>query len=228
MSDKIISGKNDEAVIDYLLHRRSVPLKQITEPGPSKEQINTILQAASRVPDHGKLFPWYFIVIEGDARAQIGEIIEWAWREQDPHAAPAKLELERERFMRAPTIIGVISRVRMAKHPMWEQILSAGAVCQNLCLAANALGFGTNWLTEWYSYDETFRSELGLGKQDHVAGFVFIGTPSEQPQERDRPDLNEIVTYWQPGTKLKKGENYGHDRVTGWPAQGFDLSKLDG
>ncbi len=224
MSNDIIAAQNSEEVLDYLLKRRSVPVKQLGAPGPDEGQIKTILQAASRAPDHGKLCPWYFLVFSGEAREQVGEIIEWAWREQDNKAAPAKLELERERFMRAPVIVGVVSRIRKAKHPMWEQILSAGAVCQNLCLAANALGFGSNWVTEWYSYNESFRSELGLDEQDHIAGFIFLGTPAEQPAERDRPELNDLVTFWRPGTKVNKGDNYGHEGV-GWPETGFDLKK---
>ncbi len=222
--DDIIAGQPSEEVLTYLRKRRSVPLKLLDAPGPDDTQLQTILEAASRVPDHGRLFPWYFITFSGSAREQIGEILEWAWREQERNAAPAKLELERERFLRAPLIIAVVSRLRKGKHPAWEQILSAGAVCQNLCLAANALGFGTNWLTEWYAYNDTVRAEIGLDQRDHIAGFVYIGTPAAQPEERDRPDLAQIVNEWQPGRKLNKGDQYDHDNF-GFPETGFTFEK---
>jgi nitroreductase len=128
--------------------------------------------------------------------------------------------------MRAPVVIAVISRLREGKHPLWEQILSAGAACQNLCLAANALGFGTHWITEWCAYNEKFRAALGLDERDNIAGFIYIGTPEERPEERDRPDMKEIVTYWQPGKELNKGKNYGHPGM-GLPRAGVTfLSKL--
>lgn len=218
----VIAAKPSPDMLDYLLKRRSVPLKQMGEPGPDDGQIETILKAASRVPDHGKMFPWYFIVFKGEARREAGEMIARAYQQTQPDAAPAKLELEAERFLRAPVVIGVISRIRKGKNPAWEQILSAGAACQNLCLAANALGFGTNWLTEWYAYNNTFRAELGLDPEDHIAGFIHIGTPAAPPEERDRPDIKEIVTDWKPGQKLKKGENYGQPDK-GWPVAGFEL-----
>lgn len=224
MSDTIIAGKKSDELLEYLLKRRSVSIKNLAGPGPDDEQIKTILRAATRVPDHGKLFPWYFIVLRGDARAAAGDLLEFGWREQDRNAAPAKLELERERFLRAPVVIAVVSRIRKSKNPVWEQIMSAGAVCQNLCLAANALGFGSNWVTEWYSYSELVKAEFGLDARDHFAGFVYLGTPAEQPEERERPDLEKIANFWEPGKKIIKGADY--DRDGGWPEAGFDFSGL--
>lgn len=215
MTTPLYSGKHSDDVLDYLLKRRSMKVKYMKDPAPNAEALNTILQAASRVPDHGKLFPWYFLVFTGDARKQAGEALKKAWLSDAPDAAPAKLELEAQRFMRAPIVIGVISRMRRGKHPQWEQMLSAGAACQNLCLAANALGFATNWLTEWYTYNDTFREAIGLDERDHVAGFIYIGTPDGEMEERDRPDLSQIVTHWAPDTPLNKGDNY--DR------EGFDF-----
>lgn len=220
MSDEIIAAEPSEEMFDYLLKRRSCPIKTLKDPGPDKQQIEKILQAASHVPDHGKLFPWYFMVFSGDAREVIGDILQNAWVEKDPNVSMAKLELEAERFLRVPVVIGVISRIRESKHPAWEQFMSAGAVCQNLCLAANALGFGTYWVTEWYAYNDTFRAELGMDEHDRVAGFIYIGTPDKMPEERERPDLNEIVTYWDTLAPLKKGENYGHKGM-GYPEIGF-------
>ena len=140
-------------MISTLLSRRSTPIKHLGGDAPSAEQIQQILQAASRVPDHNKLAPWWFVVFEGDARKEFGEtVLRKAYLAEEPEAAPSKLDLEAERFMRAPLVVAVISRIKEGKAPQWEQILSAGACCYNLCLAANALGFATNWFTEWVAY----------------------------------------------------------------------------
>ena len=221
-TDTLIAAEPSPELIDYLLRRRSVSIKLMTGPGPDQDQISLILRAASRVPDHGKMFPWHFIVFEGDARRQAGELLRQAWLTEEPDAAPAKLDLESERFMRAPTVIAVISRMREGKNPLWEQILSAGAACQNLCLAANALGFGTSWLTEWYAYNAAFKIAVGLDARDHVAGFIYIGEPSEMPEERDRPDLAKITTFWSENIPLNKGMDYGRPGM-GLPKAGFRL-----
>lgn len=223
--DDIIAAKKSPEMLKYLLRRRSCKIKALQEPGPDRAQIETILRAASRVPDHGKLFPWYFIVFEGENREKAADILKKAWLAEHPDAPPAKIELEAARFTRAPVIIAVISRIREGKHPVWEQILSAGASCQNLCLAANALGFATNWLTEWYSYSPVFRQALGLDPQDHIAGFIYIGTPESAPEERPRPDLSGITTWWTPDASLHKGEEYGQTGK-GYPHEGFDFSAL--
>lgn len=223
---ELYCGKPSAELLTYLQARRSCPLKTMGDPGPDDKQIQDILKAASRVPDHGKMFPWHFIVFSGDARAQAGELLAQAWKEENPgQAEPAKLELEAARFTRAPVVIGVISRLREGKHAFWEQILSAGAACQNLCLAANSLGFGTNWLTEWYGYSPAFKTALGLDRRDHVAGFVYIGTPTAMPEERDRPNLAAITTHWTPETTLNKGESYGLPG-TGFPKAGFSVDGL--
>lgn len=201
---ELYAGRSCPAMLDYLLHRRST--KNLTAPGPDWDGIETILRAAARVPDHGKLAPWYFIVLAGDARAQAGELLREAWREREPDASPAKLDLEAERFLRAPVVIGVVSTIRAAKQPSWEQVMSAGAACMNLCLAANALGFATAWLTEWYSYDRVFLDALGVGSADQVAGFIYIGTPSGAVEERARPDLANLTTYWSPASTLRTGQ----------------------
>jgi nitroreductase len=219
-NDAVTAAEPSAEMLDYLQHRRSVSMKLMGEPGPDRQQIETILKAAMRVPDHGKLFPWHFIVFTGDARKQAGELLKKAWLAEEPGAQPAKLDLESGRFLRAPVVIAVVSRMREGKHPLWEQILSAGAAAQNLCLAANALGFGTCWVTEWYAYNETFRQELGLDDRDNIAGFVYIGTPTQLPEERDRPDPAKITTFWEPGAPLNKGEGYGQAGM-GIPKKGF-------
>lgn len=219
-NDALIAAEPSPELQDYLLKRRSVSIKFLKEPGPDRTQISHILKAAMRVPDHGKMFPWYFIVFEGEARRQAGELLKKAWLAEEPGALPAKLDFEGERFLRAPVVIAAVSRVREGKNPIWEQILSAGAAAQNLCLAANAQGFGTCWVTEWCAYSETFRHELGLDERDNIAGFIYIGTPSELPAERDRPDPAQITTFWAPGAALNKGSGYGQ-AGTGLPRKGF-------
>lgn len=220
---ELLCGDPLPAMGDYLARRRSCPLKDMAAPAPSPAQIEDILQSAARVPDHGKMFPWHFIVFSGAARKQAGILLREAWAQENPQQAePAKLELEAERFLRAPLVIGVVSRVREGKHPLWEQILSAGAACQNLCLAANARGYATNWLTEWYSYSPAFKTALGLDARDHMAGFVYIGTATTTPAERDRPAMAAITTHWKPGIALNKGDHYGLPGM-GFPPAGFDL-----
>ncbi len=223
MSD-VIAAKPSPELLDYLLRRRTVETVNLGEPGPSPEQLETILKAAARVPDHGKMFPWYFVVFEGRAREDIGNLLREAYKAEEPGAAEAKLELEAGRFMQAPAVVGVISRIRKGKHPMWEQILSAGAACQNLILASHATGFGAHWLTEWYAYNHIFREKLGLDERDNVAGFIYIGTLKKEPVERDRPDMEKIVTYWQEGVSLNKGDNYDKDGF-GFPPARIDPSK---
>ena len=184
--------------IDLLLRRRSVKPAMLTEPGPSPAQLETILTAAGRVPDHKKLEPWRFIVFEGEARGTFGRIILKACLAEDKETPTAtRLETERTRLLRAPTVVAVVSRVTPNPGaPDWEQILSCGAVCFSMCLAANALGFGTCWITEWYSYSASVHAGLKLAANERMAGFVYIGTADEQLPDRDRPQLAKIVTRW--------------------------------
>jgi nitroreductase len=213
------TGKKCSQTLEYLQKRRSCPLKMMGNIGPTKDEISNILESAARTPDHGKLFPWYFMIFQGDSRKNAGEILRKAWLADNPDTPKAKLDLEAERFMRAPLVISVISRIKRGKHPQWEQILSAGAVCQNLCLAANAMGYGTNWLTEWYSYNDIVRQELGLDQHDNIAGFIYIGKPTDTPEERPRPDIAEITTFWDAlDTPLKKGEIYDKENFD-YPAE---------
>jgi nitroreductase len=184
--------------LELLLKRRSAKAAMLAEPGPSAQQLDTILTAATRVPDHKKLEPWRFIVFEGDARAAFGRVLLKACLAEEKETPSAmRLETERTRLLRAPTVVAVISRVTPnAGAPEWEQVLSCGAACFNLCLAANALGFGTCWITEWYSYSPAVSKALGLATNERVAGFVYIGTAKEGQPDRDRPQLASIVTRW--------------------------------
>ncbi|HZT47692.1 MAG TPA: nitroreductase [Hyphomicrobiaceae bacterium] len=187
-----------QETLEFLLQRRSVKPAMLAEPGPSPDQLQRILTAAARVPDHKKLEPWRFVVFEGEARAAFGRVLSDACAaEEKERPSAARLETERTRLMRAPTVVAVISRVTPnPAAPEWEQVLSCGAVCFNMCLAANALGFGTCWITEWYSYSPAVRARLGLADNERLAGFVYIGTARERQPDRDRPDLARIVTRW--------------------------------
>jgi nitroreductase len=183
------------AALDLLLSRRSGSAKAMTEPGPSVAQLQQILAVAARTPDHGKLFPWRFIVFEGDARRRMGELLVECLLSFEPQALPERIEMERGRFLRAPVVIGVVSRVREAiPIPEWEQILSAGAACQNLVLAAHALGYVANWITEWPAYNPQVKERLGLKPGERIAGFIYVGTSAIALEERLRPVLDKIVT----------------------------------
>jgi nitroreductase len=183
--------------LDLLLSRRSGSAKRMKGPGPSDDQIRTLIQAASRVPDHGKLTPWRFLIFKNQAREQFGELLVRALKQAEPTAGDERIAQERGRFLRAPVVIGVASRVREGVPiPEWEQILSSGAVCQTLLVAAHAMGFVANWITEWYAYDPTVREGLRLKPGERIAGFVYIGHPAEPLEDRPRPSFETIVEEW--------------------------------
>lgn len=179
--------------MDLLLTRRSGSAKAMKAPGPSKSQLDDILRAGARAPDHGKLFPWRFIVFEGKGRERFGAILAGVMEAEGERAK--QVEEERGRLLRAPLVIAVISCAReQNKIPVWEQELSAGAVCQNILVAATALGFVGNWLTEWYAYHPVVKDRMGLKPGERVAGFIYIGTPRDELEERPRPEMDKIVS----------------------------------
>jgi nitroreductase len=181
--------------IAMLRRRRSLPPQGMTGPGPGAEELETLLTIASRVPDHGKLAPWRFLVIEGAARDRLGAIAADLLKTDDAAVSEARLQAERTRFSRAPLVIGIISRAGPhVKIPEWEQVLSAGAVCMNLVTAANAMGFAAAWLTEWCAYDRRFCAAIGLADHEKMAGFVHIGRPNMASEDRPRPALADIVS----------------------------------
>ncbi len=183
--------------LDLLLTRRSGSAKAMTGPGPDAAQLDAILTVATRVPDHGKLTPWRFIVLEGEARGRFGAEMARLFKQANPDAIDEIVALERRRFERAPVVVAVVSRAAgNAKVPEWEQVLSAGASCMALSLAAHALGFTASWLTEWPSYDERVKPVLGLAEKERIAGFVYLGTPAAPLEDRPRPALDSIVTRW--------------------------------
>jgi nitroreductase len=185
------------AALDLLATRRSVKASELTEPGPSAHELAILLTTAARVPDHGKLAPWRFIVFEGDAREAAGAIIAEAFKAKYPDESDDRLAQERGRLTRAPLVIAVVSRAAPhPKIPEWEQVLSSGAATMNLITAAHALGYAANWITEWYAYDRRVLERLGLAEHERITGFVHIGRPLHAPDDRPRPALNEIVTHF--------------------------------
>jgi nitroreductase len=186
------------SIFEFLAARRSVKPDRLAEPGPTPEELRQILTTGARVPDHKKLTPWRFIVFEGDARKSLGEIFAKACEKEDRQPpSPVRLDMERGRFLRAPLVVAVVSSIKARPGaPEWEQILSAGALCFNTCLAANALGFGTSWITEWIAYSATVREALGLGESERIAGFIYMGRPMEKPEERERPEMGKLITHW--------------------------------
>jgi nitroreductase len=181
--------------IDLLKMRRSVKPREMSGPGPSPTELETILTIGARVPDHGKLTPWRFIVFEGDARVRAGEVIAKVFAQKNPHAAPADIDTEKHRLMDAPLVIGVVSFTRPhPKVPPWEQELSAGASAMNIVTAASALGYGACWLTGWFAFDRDVLDGLGLKADEKLAGFIHIGTQTKPSEDRPRPSLADIVT----------------------------------
>ena len=182
--------------LDLLLSRRSGSAKAMVGPGPNPEELRVILQAGARVPDHKKLFPWRFILFEGEGRKRMGDVLgDVLCAEGD--VSDERIAMERGRFLRAPVVIGVVSRVREnIPVPMWEQELSAGAVCQNILLASHALGYVANWLTEWCAFTSSVKETFDLKPGERVAGFIYIGKPAEPLEERVRPDLDKLITHF--------------------------------
>lgn len=180
--------------IDMVLSRRSGSAKRMTGPGPSAAQLDAILTAAARVPDHGKLFPWRFIVFEGEHRAEFGRLLAEVVRMEHDPVSPERVQIEHERFLRAPVVVAVVSSPKEnTPIPEWEQRLSAGAVCMNMLTAAHALGFVANWITEWPAYHPAVLEMLHIRDEEKVAGFIYIGQPAEPLQERVRPDMTTLV-----------------------------------
>ncbi|MBS9477823.1 nitroreductase family protein [Ancylobacter radicis] len=181
--------------LTLLKTRKSPKIFDLTGPGPSPAEIDEMLTIASRVPDHGKLAPWRFIVFEGEARARAGEAIASVFLADHPDAGADHIALERGRLMQAPLVIAVVSKAGPhAKIPEWEQTLSGAAACTLLGLAAHALGYAATWLTQWYSYDARVRAALGLSQSERIVGFVHVGTLARPQEDRPRPALADIVT----------------------------------
>lgn len=174
-----------------LAQRRSSSAASLTAPGPDGAQLEQLLRLAMRVPDHGKLSPWRFIVLEGEAKSAYVEGVRRIAAERgQPEAALVKASAP-------PITVAVVSRPVVGKIPLWEQELSAGAVCMTLLIAADAMGFGANWITDWYAFEPHALAWLGVTEGERLAAFIHLGTPSEPPLERVRPEVRSLVTRWQ-------------------------------
>src|ERR1700709_2090167 len=181
--------------IEFLKPRRSVKPREMSGPGPSPAELETILTVGARVPDHGKLAPWRFIVFEGDGRVRAGEVVADVFARKNPQSPQAEIDVEKRRLMDAPLVIAVVSFTKPhPKVPAWEQQLSAGATAMNIVTAATALGYGANWLTGWVAFDRDVLDGLGVKPDEKLAGFIHIGTPSKPAEDRPRPALSDIVT----------------------------------
>lgn len=179
--------------------RRSTPSRLLAEPAPDSAQLLELLRIASRVPDHGALAPWRFLAIRGDARARLGEALAERALALNPEIDSTALDKERKRFVQAPLVITVIGcYAHPHRIPLVEQQLTSGCVCFALLQAAQAAGFGGQWLTSWAAYDELIRQRLGVGENEAIVGFIHLGTPREQIAERPRPDPQARLQDWTP------------------------------
>ena len=189
-----IEGSRRE-VLDFLALRRSASAGTLRAPAPDAAELAELLRLAARVPDHGKLFPWRFIVLEGGGKAAFSTALE-AMADRQPNPEKARGALFKIKV--PPLTVAVISRYTPGNIPEWEQRLSSAAVCMTLLIAAQAAGYGANWITDWYAYDAEATALLGLEPDERVTGFVHIGTPAEAPLERVRPDVAALITRWAP------------------------------
>jgi nitroreductase len=182
-------------LLDWLARRRSSAAQTLGAPGPSAAQLADIIAVGARAPDHGKLSPWRFLVIEPGPKAALVERLK-AVAEGQPNPDQARAKLAK--LAAAPVTVAVISRpVQSPKVPEWEQVLSSGAVCTLMLVAAGAMGFGANWITDWYAYDAEAQAILGLTGEERVAGYIMLGTAREAPLERERPDAAALSTRWE-------------------------------
>jgi nitroreductase len=187
------------SVLNLLKTRKSASAKAMSAPGPTAEQLSEILTCAVRVPDHGKLNPWRFIIWEGSARAEFGAAMRQRWHDLHPDHGENTLGFVANMFLRAPTVVAVISTAaEHSKIPVWEQQMSAGGVCMNMLLAATALGVGCQWNTDWIAYDPEIGKVMGLAPHEKVAGIIYFGTPTAPYEDRPRPDPQSLLTRWTP------------------------------
>lgn len=184
--------------LSLLATRRSGRPRDLVAPGPDSAQLATILEIAARVPDHGKIAPWRFVVVAADQRDALSKLITDAYRVERPQAAANEIAALEQFAHQAPVLVVVLFSPRTASHiPLWEQQLSVGAACMNLLHATHALGFAGGWLTGWPSYSDAVRDAFGA-EPERIAGFFFLGTPAQQLEERPRPDMSTIVTKYEP------------------------------
>lgn len=179
-----------------LLTRRSVGVKELTAPAPSDAELELILKAGTRVPDHGKLTPWRIKIFKADGQKKLGDLFAELFQQANPDANEAQIAFEAARPSRAPLMLAVLSTPVEGSKPVWEQQLSAGAVCMNILHAAHMLGYGAKWITEWPAFNSEVLTALGGKPGDQIAGFIFLGTKTVTPEDRERPDLSKVVEEW--------------------------------
>jgi nitroreductase len=188
--------------LDLLKTRRSVAAAFLGPPAPSKAELADILTVAIRVPDHGKLTPWRFIVFAGEARREVGSALAALFKQKNPDADDQQIEAQENKLAQAPLVIAVVSKAAPhPKIPEWEQLLSAGNAAMGIVLASHALGYAANWTTGWIAYDTDAKPILGLEPDEKLIATIHIGTPTAPPTDRPRPSIDDVVTYWKaPGT----------------------------
>jgi nitroreductase len=185
------------SVLAFLKSRKSASAKAMTGPGPSPVQLSEILDIAVRVPDHGKLSPWRFVLFEGDARAKVGEGFAKVWAQKNAEHGAEILKFQRGLFMRAPLVLAVVSTAAPhGKIPVWEQQMSAAAVCYNVVLAATAMGFGAQWQSDWVVYDQAAKDVMGIAATEQVAGLIYMGQSTVPLEDRPRPNAAALLTRW--------------------------------
>lgn len=190
---------HDNPVIDFMLRRRSVLAAAMQEPGPDAADLETILKVATRVPDHGKLAPWRIQVLRKPAQERLADIYRVAFVAHNPGASEALVNAAHKRLTRSPVLLAVSCRPnaeKFEKVPHIEQQLSAGAVCNNILIAAGALGYAAQWLTGGPAYEPAVKKALGVGSECDIVGFMHIGSLGEPPKERPRPEMSEVVSEW--------------------------------
>lgn len=191
-------------LLNLLLTRRTVASAFLSRPGPSDEQIETLLTVAMRVPDHGKLAPWRYVALDEAALSTLARQFRAIRLEESPDAELEKLDKQLDAFTQAPLCLVVVGKAREhPKIPVWEQQLSIGASTMNLMVAVHAMGFSAQWLTGWMCESETAKAILGVAREETIAGFVHIGTPAVPPTERPRPTLDDHLVRWTPDVSLR-------------------------
>lgn len=183
--------------------RRSAPLRGLVEPGPTPQELERLLQLAVRVPDHGRLAPWRFIVIGGAARRALGLRLDQLYARQNPDLPAAKADMWTQYLLRAPVTLVLVSRPdRSSNVPEWNQVLSAGAAGMALTVAASAMGFATQWLLKWPGRDPEAAALVGVAPEEKIAGFIHVGRPARVSEDRPRPVLDEVVRFWTPDQSM--------------------------
>ena len=195
VGDELPPSQACDDTLKLLLTRRSTTADLMSGPGPSEAELRNIILAASRVPDHRRVVPFRFVVIKDEQRKQLGIALGAIFKENNPEAEQRAIDYEASRFLRAPIVLTVVAALDEGhKTPIWEQTLTVGAVCQNALIACNASGFAAQWLTEWYTFDGAFKEKLGVSEDEKIAAFIYIGSATQNPKERLRPDIDSLIS----------------------------------